>query len=41
MCEITQKVKQLNNMFDKYWYRQREIQYSEGISGEQANQFEN
>lgn len=28
-------------MFDKYWYRQREFQYIDGITGEQNAQFSN
>jgi hypothetical protein len=32
--EITQKLKSYNYLFDKYWYRQREFQYIDGISEE-------
>lgn len=39
--EITQKLKSYNYLFDKYWYRQREFQYIDGISEEQKLQFSN
>ena len=39
--EITQKLKSYNYLFDKYWYRQREFQYIDGISEEQKVQFSN
>lgn len=29
--EITQKLKSYNSLFDKYWYKQREYQYIDGI----------
>ena len=32
--EITQKLKSYNYLFDKYWYRQREFQYIDGMSKE-------
>ena len=39
--EITQKLKSYNYLFDKYWYRQREFQYVDGIQEEQMFQFTN
>ena len=41
ICEMTQKLKLVANLFDKYWYRQREFQYIEGITVEQGAQFSN
>ena len=41
MGEITQKLKSYNYLFDKYWYRQREFQYIDGIQEEQLFQFSN
>ena len=41
ICEMTQKLKLQANLFDKYWYRQREFQYIEGITVEQGAQFSN
>lgn len=39
--EVTQKLKSYNYLFDKYWYRQREFQYIDGIQQEQLFQFSN
>lgn len=41
ICETTQKLKYVANLFDKYWYRQREFQYIDGITEEQGTQFSN
>ena len=34
VLEITQKLKTFSYLFDKYWYRQREFQYIDGIVDE-------
>ena len=31
MSEVTTNVRTYNNLFDKYWYRKREVQYLEAI----------
>lgn len=41
VAEITQKLKSYNSLFDKYWYRQRELQYIESIILEQSVKFHN
>ena len=37
--EITQKLRSYSDLFDKYWYRKREFQYTEAISLVQQQQF--
>ena len=35
LLEATQKLKSYIDLFDKYWYKQREFQYIDGIAMEQ------
>lgn len=41
IAEITQKLKSYNSLFDKYWYKQRENQYIDGIQRSMAKIFSN
>ena len=35
VCEMTMNKKELNKLFDKYWYKRREMNYLGGIHEEQ------
>lgn len=39
--EVTQKLRSYNSLFDKYWYRQRELQYIDAIANVEQQQFSN
>lgn len=39
--EVTQKLRSYNYLFDKYWYRQREILYIDAITNIEQQEFSN